>query len=519
MLSIEKRGGLNGVAGTESVKDNSYGQILKTSSITASARVFSLGIGMLKMKAVAVVLGPSGVGLIALYESTLELISTITGLGISQSGVRQIAEAHGKGDQERLAQYAQVLRRVAIATGLLGVAVTLLFAQLISGWVFKDASRTDSVAMLCIPVLLAAVATASSAFLRGVRRIRELAIAQIIISSGGLVTSVILYGFLGPNGVIPALSITALLNVLIHWWFARKFALPDGEIPLSRIIGFSRVLITLGLAFMVSAALTAGSELTVRAWIVRGFGPEVNGLYQSAWSISGIFAGFILTAMGMDFYPRLTAASSDNATVIRMVNEQIEIGVILALPGLYATVVFSEWIIQLCFSTAFAPAAGLLPWFVLGVYGRVASWPIGFIQLAKGSSKWFVVTQLSFNIGYVVLVWLGLRVGGVESVAVAFAAIYFIYFFGILAVAKVLCGFSLTLEVQGLLLSCGAFIASGCALAALDNGVIRGVVGTLGVLGAITVSTLRITRRLGDDHPVSIVVLKVLRKIMSFRLG
>jgi antigen flippase len=47
-----------------------------------------------------------------------------------------------------------------------------------------------------------------------------------------------------------------------------------------------------------------------------------------------MFAAFVLSAMGTDFYPRLTAVIEDREAAVRAVNEQTEIGILLALPGL-----------------------------------------------------------------------------------------------------------------------------------------------------------------------------------------
>ena len=44
-------------------------------------------------------------------------------MGIQNSGVRQIAEAVGSGESERIARTATVLRRISILLGLIGAAL------------------------------------------------------------------------------------------------------------------------------------------------------------------------------------------------------------------------------------------------------------------------------------------------------------------------------------------------------------------------------------------------------------
>ena len=79
-------------------KKNTYGQILKSSALIGSASMIGLGFGIIRNKAMAMILGAAGLGLAGNFISIIELVRTLAGMGISNSGVRQIAEAVGSGD-------------------------------------------------------------------------------------------------------------------------------------------------------------------------------------------------------------------------------------------------------------------------------------------------------------------------------------------------------------------------------------------------------------------------------------
>lgn len=125
--------------------------------------------------------------------------------------------------------------------------------------------------------------------------------------------------------------------------------------------------------------------------------------------------------MGADFYPRLTAVIHDKVQATRMVNEQTEIGILLALPGLLGTLIFAPWAMEIFYTQHFLPGAELLPWLVLGVFGRVISWPMGFIQLAMGASRWFMATETIFIALQAALVLWLVPAYGVVGAAYAFA--------------------------------------------------------------------------------------------------
>ena len=81
--------------------------------------------------------------------------------------------------------------------------------------------------------------------------------------------------------------------------------------------------------------------------------------------------------------------AKDNAECNRLVNEQAEVGLLIAGPGLLATLTFAPLVIQLFYSDKFGPAVEILRWICLGMMLRVTSWPMGFMLIAKGKGTSF----------------------------------------------------------------------------------------------------------------------------------
>src|SRR6185503_1223988 len=122
------------VEAKESSPKHSYGQILKSSALIGGSSILSIGVNIVRAKALALMLGPAGVGLLGLFSSVLEVAQSIAGMGINNSGVRQIAEATGSGDTTRIARTATVLRRTSIGLGIAGALVLLVCCRQISAW-------------------------------------------------------------------------------------------------------------------------------------------------------------------------------------------------------------------------------------------------------------------------------------------------------------------------------------------------------------------------------------------------
>lgn len=488
---------------------SSYGQILRSSAIVGGAQVIDLVIRMIRTKLVAVLLGPSGVGLIGVFQATIELIGRFSGFGIRSSAVRQVAEAHASLDSERLGRTIKVLQRTCWITGLSGWLLTLALAQPLSAWALDSSERAWALAILGAVLFLDSISGGQTAVLQGTRRIEDLARMVIFSAAGGTLISVALYAWLGEQGIVPAFLAAAVVNLTFSWWLLRRVTTPVVFLKWRETAKEARPLVFLGLAFMWSSILSAGVAFATRGLIIRGFGIEASGIYQAAWGISGLFAGFVLNAMGQDFYPRLTAVARHNNQVNRLVNEQIEVGILLALPGLLATLAFSSWIIQICYTVEFMPAAEMLPGFVLGILGRVIIWPIGFIQLAKGTSLTLVATETAFSAMHLLFIWLGLRYLGVVGVAVAFAAAYACHSAVMYCVAARLSGFRWSGAVIMLMGFSVLFIGVELAITKLLTGGPAAVASMTLVFGSGIFCLRQLTVRLGAEHRISRLILAV----------
>ena len=71
--------------------DTTYSSILKAISIFGGTQVYGIVISIIRTKVMALLLGPSGVGLLGLYNAAISLISGFTSFGIDISGARKIA--------------------------------------------------------------------------------------------------------------------------------------------------------------------------------------------------------------------------------------------------------------------------------------------------------------------------------------------------------------------------------------------------------------------------------------------
>lgn len=490
-------------------RGNSYGQILRSSSIIGGAQAINYVVGLLRVKVVAVLLGPAGVGIIGLYTSATSLLGTLSGMGLQGSAVRAIAQAQGKDDPLAVARTIRMLRRLVWATGALGWLASIALALPLSRLMFETTAHAWALAALGGTLLLTAVSNGQLGLLQGLRRIGDIARVQVSAAVINTAITIGLYAWLRHDGIVPVLLANAAVTLLCSWWFARRVEVPEVSMDWTQAVAEAKPLLSLGVAMMWSGVLTLGLDLYTRTLITREFGVDAAGIYQAAWALSGLFAGFVLGAMGTDFYPRLTAVIRDREAAVRAVNEQTEIGILLAVPGLLVTLAFAKWVVWALYSAKFAPATDVLVWMVLGVYGRVLSWPMGFIQLSLGAGRWFLATEATFlAIQAALVTWL-VPAHGVMGAAYAFAACYALYTMGMAWVGHHLIGFRWSQAVMRMTLVSGLLVGLALMTNRLVPDVAAMVLGSgLAITGGVW-SLRGLVARLGAGHRLVHLMLRV----------
>ena len=362
-------------------------------------------------------------------------------MGINSSGVRQIAEAVSSGDTERIARTATVLIRTSIILGVLGAVLLLVFSSQASTLTFGSDERAGAVALLSVAVMLQLIADGKGALIQGTRRIADLAKMGVLGALFGTIVSIPLVYFLREKGVVPSLVAVAAMSMMTSWWYSRKVRIEPSVMTASQARQEAASLLKLGFAFMASGFLMMGAAYAVRMLVLRNVGLEAAGFYQAAWTLGGLYVGFVLQAMGADFYPRLVGVAKDNPQCNRLVNEQAQVSLLLAGPGVIATLTFAPLVIALFYTPKFAESVDILRWICLGIAMRVITWPMGFIIVAKNKQALFFGTELAWTVVNVGLTWLCVRSFGLNGAGIAFFGSYVFHGLMIYPIVRQLSGF------------------------------------------------------------------------------
>ncbi len=402
----------------------SHREIFRTSAIIGGSSALKICIGIVRVKVLALLLGPAGIGLLGIYGSILGVATTISGCGMGSSGVRQLALS--RDNEEVLTEVRRALLLANLLLGCVGMVAVWLARAPIAQILFNGSISSGDVGWLGLGVLFSLLASSQTTLLQGLRRIGDLARVNIFSAIGSSVVGILFVYLLGKEGVVWFVVSTPIASILVASYFTRRLSTLPTSFDWRQTKAQCQSMVGFGLPVMLAALLNTGAHLFAFSLITSELGLEAGGYFQASWAISMTYLGFVLGAMGTDYYPRLTALFQFPEKVRQLVNEQGEMALLLGGPVILAMITLAPVVIHTLYSAAFEPAGDLLRWQMLGSVIKLIVWPMGFVVLASGRGALFVYTQAVWNVVFILCLYLFLDKIGLMAVGVGFCLAYLV---------------------------------------------------------------------------------------------
>lgn len=406
---------------------NSYKESLKATSLFGGVQVYNILIGIIRSKFVAVLLGPVGMGINGLLISATDLIISLTNLGLGTSAVRDIAEANATQDAGRIALVIRVFRRLVWLTGLLGAVICLLSSPYLSYVTFGNYKYTIAFVILSSSVLFKQLATGQTALLQGMRKYADMAKANVTGNTAGLFFTIPLYYLWGLDAIVPVLVITSVISFILSYYYSNRVKIEKVEITSRSIKKEGKGMLKMGFFISLQGLLSVGASYLVRIFISNKGGLDDVGLFTAGFAIINTYVGLIFTAMGTDYYPRLSAVNSGSEEFNKTINQQAEISLLLLAPIIAGFIIFIKPVVTILYSSKFLPVEGLIYWAILGIFFKAASWTIAYSFLAKGDTTAFFWSELAAIIYTTTFNILGYMYWGLTGLGISFLIGYIVY--------------------------------------------------------------------------------------------
>ena len=398
--------------------DESYSHVLKYTGVFGGVQGLNVLVSLVRNKFVALLLGPGGMGLASLFNTTVSLISQTTILGLPVSAVKNLSEMVEKGDEERTSHFVNVIRGWSLLTALIGMLVCVVIGPFLSNTTFSWGDHSLHFIFLAPAVGMIAITGGETAILKSHRKLGAIAIVQIISVMASLLISVPIYYFFWQAGIVPVIVLMAFVTMCATLWYSLRLY-PLQLSGTRGILGEGMEMVRLGVAFTLAGIIGSGAEMVIRSYLNVTGDLEVLGLYNVGYMLTITYAGMVFSAMETDYYPRLSAVNNDIEITNLTVNRQMEVSLLIISPMLTALIVFLPILIPLLFSSEFIDVVTMAQVSVLAMFFKVLTLPVAYITLARGYSMTYLMLESVYFVVFVVLIVLGYQHLGLLGTGVA----------------------------------------------------------------------------------------------------
>ena len=436
--------------------------------------------GLVRGKLAAVLLGTAGVGIFgqvdSFYRSLVQICVLSTGVGVT----RCVAELQAKGDEAGISRaFWSTTAFSVVLAGTVAILVSL-FSGSLSRLVLGNEQYGLFLSIVALGLPLQALSDIMLGMLVGLRDLR----AQVWVTAAYTGGGAALYAFLiwryGLVGAVYGLFGTAACMCLASVLFLRRNR--SGKLlPTSGQRRFDFALLRFILAIGLTGGVMTISDrlvlLTCRSVLIRHFGFEANGLYQSVFSFSqlsmGVTYGFISTYL----MPTLSGLQNTERARFEF-SSALRLTLLIATISSAVMILYGNFVIRAAYSSAFLGAVPLLRVQALGDFVRTLASVLSTTMFAlHGWKPWFAIGMSSYVV-YPVLFLLLLPILGFSAITVAY-----------LLAQSVSCGLAILLfarhtrmsglGTQGpLLVRSVALLLIGSVLAWMGNAQVTYIVGS-----------------------------------------
>lgn len=377
-------------------KDSGYNGILKYTGIFGGVQGVVCLITLLKVSIVSRLLGKVGVGILDVYNRSIELGKKATDLGISYSAVQAISERRGDSAGGTTMEYAiKVVRSWSLWLAIFGTLLFFTLAPLLSRWSFNgDATYTAMFRLLSLTVGCSALMMGELAVLKGGRMLGRVAWFQLLSAVVMLVVVVPCYYFWGFGGIVPGLLLSAVGMLAVACWHSFQVFPYRVTLFSKRVIADGLYIIRQGINYTIAGLLNSGAYYLVSIYLFTHGNEGEVGCYSYGNLLISYLSMLVFAALDSEFFSRLSAVNKDKFQSNRLVNSQVEMLMVLITPLIICFAICLPLVPRLLIDAEFMPLVVMAQWGVVSLFFKALMLPPAYLSLSKGESRIFLLQEV-----------------------------------------------------------------------------------------------------------------------------
>jgi enterobacterial common antigen flippase len=401
--------------------------IFRATAILSGSSVVTIILGLASAKVLALLLQPGGYGYYGLLQSVVAVASLFTGMGIATGLVRQGAGAALRDDKKAISSLRHGAWILFWVLGGISLLVLILFRERLSR--LGGLNQPAVMPIIGIAVLFTVATNIQTGMLNAHHRVGALAtyaIGNSVFGAGIVILTVLIWH---SHGVIAAVIGGAIASWAVSGILLRRhIGRPVSRFFQRETLNSAWSLLRFGAPFTASTMVGTGVQLALPILIFHLLNTESVGYYKAASAIAVGYLGFLVTAMGQDYFPRISAVKDNPKALVELINEQHRLVMLLAGPMILGTLALVPYLIPLVYSRKFYPAVEILEWQLIGDLFKFSSWTMSFAILARCKSSVYFLTESIGGVTTLVTAWVGVRLFGLPGLGIASLMMFVIYY-------------------------------------------------------------------------------------------
>lgn len=373
---------------------NSRGKSFVTMGIST---VLQMLINIFKTKIVAMVIGPSGLSVVAYLNNFIATITSYTNLGLNNGIVTTISKKNDQNDQNEIKNIEVTAYYSTLIISIVSTFILFVFSKSISNLLFSDDKYRLYIIIIAIAIPFITINKITISVINGFKSVKKLAIANVITSIIVFLISVLLVYIYGLDGAIITIPIVAVITFAIYFYYSIKI-FKVREIPVIWKMKFFKlesisVLFRYGVVVIITSLMTNIAMLILRKIIINKLGLDYNGYLQALIGISNQYLSLILSTLMIYYLPTLSSKTK-NKEIVEEVNLTLNMVIKIVFPIIIGILMLKEVAIIILYSKEFLFITKFLPIFLISDFIKVIAWTLSGPMYSLPKLKMQILSEI-----------------------------------------------------------------------------------------------------------------------------
>lgn len=349
-------------------------------------------------KAFAVFIGVSKFSLIGNFQNLIAISTTFSTFGLNSAIVKYTSEHK---DSSRKFIYWSTSLVISLFCLFFTFLILFFGSEKISLLIFKTDSYSYIIKIFSFSILFFTINKFLMSVLNGMHKIKKYAIAEISNNSISVSLAIILIYFFKIDGALVALVLNQTISLIITYYLSKNILKSFNNI-FSFDFKIFKNLVQFTLMALITSALNPFIMIVLRNHLVKEYSFDYAGNWDALIKLSNLYLLFVLYPISVYYMPKLSSSKTFKelkSAILNSVKFLIPATLIILI-GVYF---FSDLIIVLAFSKDFVLIKEFINLQLIGDFFKVLIWLVSYYFISKKMTTYFVTTELSINLSYLLL--------------------------------------------------------------------------------------------------------------------